>query len=165
MKGCIHATSLKWITRLNARCEHQINNLRQRCLACSSGKFHFLSDVVAWNVRKFPYISTLENAAGAVHPPALLPFFRETQAPCQRKASCHSLRESFLEMQWPKSTGWSLAYLGSHIRWCLKTVSDDSHLPQGWLSHSVLSASKGPNHFLDLFRAECFQNTTSQWQS
>lgn len=47
----------KLITGLNARCTPQINSLWQRSPAYASGKFHFLSGVVTWNVRKFPFIT------------------------------------------------------------------------------------------------------------
>lgn len=47
----------KLITGLNASRTPQINSLWQRSPAQASGKFHFLSDVVPWNVRKFPCIT------------------------------------------------------------------------------------------------------------
>lgn len=82
----------KLITGLNARRVYEINSLQQRPPACASGKFHFLSDVVAQNVRKFPFIT--HSWEGHRHHTShfLAAFLQRNQGISQREPThCHSL--------------------------------------------------------------------------
>lgn len=82
----------KLITGLNARRAPQINSLWQRTPAYGSEKFHFLSEVVTWNVRKSPFITHLWKGHHLHTSHFLAAFLQGNQGTLRREPThCHSL--------------------------------------------------------------------------
>lgn len=103
----------KLITGLNVRRAPQINSLWQRTPASASGKFHFLSDVVAWNVRKSPFITHPWKGHHRHTSHFLAAFLQGNQGILPRKPThCHSLFWRLEEGQCAKRGGVEMPKLG-----------------------------------------------------